>query len=417
MESPFCIARAKVASCHIRAADSLSMDAREARAAWVTPMLGRNGKLLYMGPLLKGISTVYRQFHVFTVEFGGEVSSAGFDITCRGSIKRIHQNVTSDGVPTAIPLISPAILTSVYRYKPDLLILTEFSALTIYGMLLSLILKRARILLIVENRPVKVGSALSRKIRRQIRRWIARHVDAILTNNIDGRSYLLEEIGVEESRIVCRPYLISDMSRYSAIHGDSDIRRKARGKNEPIRFLFVGRLIQSKGLHHALQAFDHLKKRYPGKFLFDIVGDGPYRPLLEKQVHQFGLQEHVFFHGQQPYDSLANLYRGVDVFLFPTLMDYRSLVCFEAMSAGLPILASIHDGGAIEAVKEGKNGYTFDPLDHLYLAELMSRFIEHPEQVGKFSSQSKLMSEAYTLPHAVESVVAASNIALAGRRH
>ena len=416
MKSQPCIARVKVASCQTGAADSFPMDAREAKAAWVTPMLGRNGNLLYMGPLLKGLSMAYRQFHVFTVEFGGDTRSAGFDITSMGFIKRINQDVTRDGVPTAIPLISPAILTKLYRYKPDLLILNEFSMLTIYCMLLSLVLRRTKILLIVENRPIITASSLSRGIRKNLRRLIARNADAVLTNNDYGKSYLIEELGVEESRIICRPYLISDMSQYISTVEGGETRHKVHDKNEPIRFLYVGRLIQSKGLHHALQAFNHLKNRYSGKFLFDIVGDGPYRSILDTQVQQLGLQEHVYFHGQQPYQSLADLYRGADVFLFPTLMDYRSLVCFEAMSAGLPILASIHDGGAVETVKEGENGYTFDPLDHRNLAELMSRFIEHPEQIGQFSSKSKVMSEVYTLPRAVESVVIASNLALATSR-
>ncbi len=389
------------------------MDARDAKVAWVTPRLGRNGKLLYMGPLLKGIATACRQFQVFTVEFGGDCSNAGVDITCMGSIKPINQDVTSDGVPTAIPVISPAIVTRLYRYKPDLLILNEFSMLTMYCILLSFILRRARILLIVENRPVKVGSSTSRKVRRHIRRLIARHADAVLTNNADGRSYLIQELGVEEASIVCRPYLISDMSQFLDAQEGSDLVNGSRNHAAPVHFLYVGRLIQSKGLHHALEAFQHLKKTHPGKFVFDIVGDGPYRSILENQVQQLGLQEHVCFHGQQAYDCLAGLYREADVFLFPTLMDYRSLVCFEAMSVGLPILASVHDGGAVETVCEGENGYTFDPLDYRNLSELMSRFIEQPALIGQFSKKSRVMSEAYTLPHAVESVITASDLALA----
>jgi glycosyltransferase involved in cell wall biosynthesis len=392
------------------------MDAREAIVAWVTPMLGRNGNLLYMGPLLKGISAAYKQFQVFTVEFGGDSNSAGFDITCSGSIKRINQGVTREGAPTAIPLISPAIVKKLHRYRPDLLILNEFSMLTIYCMLLTLVMRRTKVLLIVENRPIITASVLSRGIRKYLRLLIARHVDAILTNNINGRSYLIEELGVETSRIVCRPYLISDMSQYIKTVETGVIRHKIHDKNELIHFLYVGRLIQSKGLHHALDAFRHLMEKHSGKFRFDMVGDGPYRSVLEDQVRRLGLQDHVCFHGQQPYDSLAELYRGADVFLFPTLMDYRSLVCFEAMSAGLPILASIHDGGSVETVREGENGFTFDPLDHRNLFELMSCFIEQPELIGQFSAKSKEISAAYTLPRAIEAVVIASNLALAGVR-
>lgn len=392
------------------------MEATEAKVAWVTPRLGRNGNLLYMGPLLKGISKACKSFCVFAVEFGGDCNSAGFDITCEGSIKLINQDVTSDGVPIGIPLVSPAIMKEVFRYKPDLLILNEFGLLTIYGMLLSLILRRTKILLIVENRPVDVGSSLSKGIRRLLRRLIAKNVDAILTNNSNGRAYLTHELGVDETRIISRAYLTSDMSQHAGKQEGSELESKVRDTSKPVQFFYVGRLIQSKGLHHALEAFHHLKKNHPGKFLFDIVGDGPYRSTLDRQAKELGLHDHVCFRGQQPYDSLAELYRKADVFLFPTLMDYRSLVCFEAMSIGLPILASIHDGGSVETVKEDENGFTFDPLEHERLAELMSRFIDQTGLIGQFSAKSREMSSAYTLPRAVESVVIASNLALATRR-
>jgi glycosyltransferase involved in cell wall biosynthesis len=255
-----------------------------------------------------------------------------------------------------------------------------------------------------------------RRIRKFVRRLIAHRANALLTNNIDGKSYLVQELGVDEDKIISRPYLTSDMSQYININEYSGSDKKTRDNSKPVRYIYAGRLIKSKGINHALEAFHYVMQKHPGKFLFDIVGDGPDRTLLDKQVQQLGLQDHVHFHGQQPYLSLAALYQEADVFLFPTLVDYRSLVGFEAMSVGLPILASIHDGGSIETVKEGENGYTFDPLDHRRLAEILSRFIERPELIEAFSAKSKVMSESYTLPRAVDSAVMAIDLALAGSR-
>jgi glycosyltransferase involved in cell wall biosynthesis len=406
----------RAASYRPDATESMSMDVVEAKVAWVTLRLGRNGNLLYMGPLLKGISKACKAFRVFTVEFAGDCNGAAFDITCAGSIRLINQGVTPDGVPTGIPLVSPAIMKEVFRYKPDLLILNEFGLLTVYGMLLSLILRRARTLLVVENCPVAVGSSLSKAIRRRFRRVIARNADAILTNNSTSRSYLIEQLGVDQARIISRAYLVSDMSQYNGLQEDSTSESAVRRPDDALHFLYVGRLIQLKGLHHALKAFHHLKKTHPGRFMFDIVGDGPDRSALEAQTRDLELQDHVCFHGHQRYDFLAKLYRKADVFLFPTLMDYRSLVCFEAMSIGLPILASIHDGGSVETVQNGENGFTFNPLDHEDLAELMSRFIDQPALIGQFSAKSRVMAKDYTLPRAIEAVVIACNLALAPRR-
>ena len=259
------------------------MRLEHAKAAWVTPRLGRNGNLLYMGPLLKGISTIYKSFHVFTVEYGGDCNRAGIDITCMGAIKLVNQNETKDGVPTAIPLVSPGIIKQLYRYKPNLLILNEFGMLTIYGVLLSFILPHTKTLLIVENRPIQLGSSSGKIIRNILRRLIAKCAHAVLTNNEDGKSYLIQNLGVRESRIVCQPYLISDMSQNSTEQSNIQRTDKTIDVNKSVHFMFVGRLIQLKGLQHALEAFQHVMKKHPGEFIFDIVGDGPYRSTLEDQ--------------------------------------------------------------------------------------------------------------------------------------
>lgn len=388
------------------------MNVEEAKVAWITPILGRADKLLYMGPLLRGLASHCREFHVFTAEFGGDAHGGGFPITCGGGIRRVRRKTTTDGIPLALPLVDPSILRCIHSYRPDLMIVTEFGLLTLYSSILGLLRRNVKMLLVVENRPIRAGSSWRAGIRRWLRRLMAHRADAVLTNNASGREYLTRELHVPESRIVCRPYLVSDMA--SRLINPGKTKAPARHvPGEPVHFLYVGRLIPSKGLHYALRASAALLPAYRDQFHLDIVGDGEQRTELEHFCVETGLSGHVRFHGHQPYESLETFYRNADVFLFPTLQDYRALVSFEAISAGLAMLVSIYDGSVGETVAEGLNGYSFEPRDTTRLTELMQRYIEKPQLIEDFSRRSLQMATPYTLDNAIGALLAACRLALA----
>ena len=389
----------------------------QARIAWVTPVLGVNGHLLYWQPLLSGLAKTCADFRVFTLEYSGDTSSAGFAITLCGKLRRLYANERDSRnagteYTTGFSLASPTIFSRLNEYQPDLLILNEFSLLTLYGLIFKILHPRIRVLLNVECRPQTSGGVLLRKTRSVARRLMARRANAILTNNREGYAYLVDELGIAPGRVVCKPYLVSDVSaQLSRVeHGVPAADRDSQ--LTPVRFLYLGQLIQRKGVQHAIEACAHLLSRYCGRFVLDIVGDGPYRQELAAMAVRLGVQEHVRFLGRQPYESLREFYNRAHVFLFPTLSDYRSLTPFEALSMGLPILASIHDGGIQETVAEGENGYAFDPVDSARLAELMAKFMDDPTLITRFSQRSREIASKYTVPRAVAALVEATDLAL-----
>jgi glycosyltransferase involved in cell wall biosynthesis len=236
--------------------------------------------------------------------------------------------------------------------------------------------------------------------------------DVVVTNNEAGASYLMETLGVARERIVARPYLVSVSPAWAA----EGVTRKGPPEDGRMRFLFVGQLIPRKGLQHAVEAFGRLLPRYAGRFSFEVVGEGPQRSALEAQAEANGLGEHVVFHGKSAFDDMGRFYREAHVFVFPTLSDYRALAPFEAMSAGMPILCSVHNGGLPEVVAEGENGFSFDPLDPGSLEDLLARFIDNPGLVLPFSERSLRMAAAYSLPNATSAIVEAASLALSAPR-
>jgi N-acetyl-alpha-D-glucosaminyl L-malate synthase BshA len=86
-----------------------------------------------------------------------------------------------------------------------------------------------------------------------------------------------------------------------------------------------------------------------------LVGDGPDRPRIEQQVRALGLGGSVHFLGEAAPD-LPELLRGSDLFLLPSQTESFGLAALEAMSCGVPVVAS-DAGGISEVVTDGEVGF------------------------------------------------------------
>jgi len=106
-----------------------------------------------------------------------------------------------------------------------------------------------------------------------------------------------------------------------------------------LRLLYVGRLLEWKGIDIALRVVHQLRQRLLD-VRFSIVGDGPARSRLAKLVQKLELSEIVEFVGCIPQRAVEDHYRNADVFLFPSLRDSGGLVVLEAMAHGLPVVCT-----------------------------------------------------------------------------
>lgn len=84
------------------------------------------------------------------------------------------------------------------------------------------------------------------------------------------------------------------------------------------------------------------------------MGDGPERSRIESLCKDFGIQKEVCFLGKQ--DSIAEIVSSCDVFLLPSQTESFGLAALEAMSCGVPVIAT-RTGGLPELVRQGENGF------------------------------------------------------------
>lgn len=111
----------------------------------------------------------------------------------------------------------------------------------------------------------------------------------------------------------------------------------------PLRLIFVGRLIRTKGTRDAIAAMGHLRDL---DVVLDVVGDGFDRAECERLAQTLGVADRVVFHGAQPRERVEALYGGADVFVFPSYREPGGNVVFEAMGHALPLVVGDRGGPA-----------------------------------------------------------------------
>ncbi len=126
------------------------------------------------------------------------------------------------------------------------------------------------------------------------------------------------------------------------------------------RLVFVGRLVEVKGVRYLIDAVDILRNRGVAVEL-RICGDGPLRRLLEEQVARLALSNSVRFEGHVAHDALPAVFYRADVFVGPSVStslgeaEGFGLTFLEAQAAGLPVIGT-DVGGIPDVIVDGQSG-------------------------------------------------------------
>lgn len=156
---------------------------------------------------------------------------------------------------------------------------------------------------------------------------------------------------------------------------------------EKLKVLMVARMVPYKEHGTLLKALHRLKSRneLPGIQL-DLLGEGPLKAKVKKEVQRLGLNNHVKFLDKVPYSEMKNLYQSHDFLVLPSDGEAIGMVVPEAMACGTPVIVS-DTVGAKDYVVDGENGLIFKTGDDQDLAEkLMKISVMDLEQMGKHAA-------------------------------
>ncbi|QDH67554.1 MULTISPECIES: glycosyltransferase family 1 protein [Pseudomonas] len=158
---------------------------------------------------------------------------------------------------------------------------------------------------------------------------------------------------------------------------DNALRESWGLENDDIAVLHVGRLAQEKNLGLLKRCFDALLATYPQRRLkLIIVGDGPQRPMLERDLPD------AVFCGTQRGEELARHYASGDVFLFPSLTETFGNVVLEAMASGLGVVA-YDQAAATQHIRHGYNGVLAMPGDEDAFCDAARWLLEDSEHLRR----------------------------------
>ena len=162
--------------------------------------------------------------------------------------------------------------------------------------------------------------------------------------------------------------------------------------NNPIRFIFIARLLAEKGIYQLIEAIKLVQEKYPSTELVVLGSLDENSPtgLTKKDLDDFIKQEIIIYPGQ-----VANVNEWLSnshVFVLPSHREGVPRSTQEAMATGLPIITT-DVPGCRETVVDGKNGFLVPAFDVDILSEKMIWFIQNPERIESMGFASRCIAE------------------------
>jgi 1,4-alpha-glucan branching enzyme len=206
--------------------------------------------------------------------------------------------------------------------------------------------------------------------RETIGRFVLRKADRIIALTQAGRHSLVLG-GIPREKIEHIPTgVATDLYKPS---NPSILSKYGVESNEKV-VLFVGRLVENKGVHILLRAFYGVQKNVDAVKLV-IVGGGELENNLRSVANRLGIERKTLFLGRFPQDKMPYIYSGAYVFALPTLYSEPfGIAATEALATGIPVIAS-NVGGLKEIVVHGEVGYLTTPGDYKMLENYLSRLL------------------------------------------
>jgi len=195
---------------------------------------------------------------------------------------------------------------------------------------------------------------------------------SIVGNNTDNAFYFNETTKLKDRRLdLCKEYGLSERN-----------------------FLYIGRFSEEKNIIHLLDSFRRVKD-YDNRWGLILIGSGSQKQEIENYIGELKLKD-VSLPGFKQKNDIPLFLAMSDVFVLPSISGPWGIVVNEAMASGLPVLVSRKCGCYPDIVKDGENGFSFDPYDKNELFSLMRKIVDGKTDLEKMGRQSLEIIKDYT---------------------
>lgn len=168
--------------------------------------------------------------------------------------------------------------------------------------------------------------------------------------------------------------------------------KKIKNSEKFIITLGGTRVTPRKGIKYLIKAVYKLSERYP-QICVTIIGEGSEKESLENLAKELKIKDRINFLGRVEYKKIAYYYQEASVFILPSLNEGMSNAMLEALSAGLPIIAT-DTGGTKELVKDGENGFIIKMKDSQDIADKIEILIKNKNLLRDMGEKSRKKAES-----------------------
>lgn len=271
--------------------------------------------------------------------------------------------------------------------KPDL-VFSYFSKPVIFGTIAAKLAKVPKVIGMLEGlgytfteqpEGLSKKTQLIKKVQVLLYRFALPQLDKLIFLNPDDPKDLINEYAINVRKVEVLGGIGLNLKDYPF--------QPIPSIQQPINFLFIGRLLKEKGIHEFLSAAKIVKEKYP-EIQFTVLGAiDPHNlgALTQSELDELITSNIILYpgHVNNVKDWIANSH----VFVLPSYREGVPRSTQEAMAIGRPIITT-DVPGCRETVQNGVNGFLVPKWNPEALAEKMIYFIEHPEQIEKMGNES-----------------------------
>lgn len=229
---------------------------------------------------------------------------------------------------------------------------------------------------------------------KNLQKFVFKNTDFITVNTPATKSELISRFPEYNGKIKVIPMGVNP-SFFRRI----DIKKPAKYSKNKI-LLFVGRLSDQKGLQYLISALPKIVSYYQNTRLL-IIGEGPYKPILEQRIRNLNVVKHVEFLGSLTADEIVKYQNYSDVFVLPSLSNKTGtealgLSLLEAMSSGCAVIGT-DVGGIPFIIKNDYNGILVRQKDSKSLSNAIINLLKNRKKAKMLGKNAvKFVKENYS---------------------
>ena len=211
---------------------------------------------------------------------------------------------------------------------------------------------------------------------------ILKMADVVICLSEEWLMYFKTQVGLKNVVVLSNPIELPKLSNKQKEH-------------ERIELLFLGAIVPAKGIFDLLEYLSTNKYFISNRLRLHICGEGD-KQQLDKLLQRHNIAEAVVKHGWVQNDLKSNLMNMMDVFILPSYVEALPMSILEAMSYGKPII-STRVGGIPSLVKEGYNGWLYNPKNIQVLDNIIEEIVTDKGKMKMYGQNSRTEALKYDI--------------------